>query len=111
MPWPKHFGWLAKQDIAVVSDDDIVSLVNRSMLVQYRVRLNREKKTVEPGGLWSEEYLPQFALLYSGVYCRGVGGLSASDVCDKFKKFVNGKSFWIGGKETIGKGLAKFVVP
>jgi hypothetical protein len=30
----QRFGWLAKQDIAVVSDDDIVGLVNRSMLVQ-----------------------------------------------------------------------------
>ncbi len=102
---------IPKADLAVVSEDDVIPLVNRSMIVQYRIRLKETTKTVETGGLWSEEYLPQFTLLYTGVICKSVDGWDASTTCNKFRKLVFERerqaAFWVGGKETIGKGLVK----
>lgn len=123
-----------EKEVAVVPDRWIVDLVRRSVIIQYRVRLDRATKTVQSGGLWSEEYLPQFTLLHSVAICRGVTikteksqapeGSSDSEkkydentICNKFREYVvgagrNGTSVvWVGGKETIGKGLVKVVIP
>lgn len=100
---------VASAGLAVAPDDDIVGLVNKSMLVQYRVALNPDTKTVKEGP-WSEEYVPQFALFVSGVVFkeRQCNGKKASDL---FVELVfDGKKeagVWVGGKETIGKGLVK----
>jgi CRISPR/Cas system CMR subunit Cmr4 (Cas7 group RAMP superfamily) len=32
---------------------------------------------------------------------------SPENVCDKFANTLNGKSLYLGGKETIGRGLVK----
>ena len=92
--------------IAIVTDDDARTIVNRSILVQYRVRLNYETKTVEEGALWSEEYVPQETVFVSALICRGRGDLTAEQVCRWVKEKI-GDAVWIGGKETIGKGLVK----
>ena len=101
---------LPKTDLVMVSDDDIIPLVNKSMLIQYRVRLTKEK-TVEEGALWSEEYVPQFTLFYSGLICRGVKNLNPAEVCEKAVELVSSADksvyMWVGGKETIGKGLVR----
>lgn len=100
---------VASAGLAVVSDDDVVGLVNRSMLVQYRVALNPETKTVKEGP-WSEEYVPQFALFVSGVVFKDRSCMEKK-ASDLFVELVfDGKKeagVWVGGKETIGKGLVK----
>jgi CRISPR-associated protein Cmr4 len=50
---------VASHGIVIVPDKDNkgLAIVRRSMMIQYRVRLKRETKTVETGP-WSEEYLP-----------------------------------------------------
>ncbi|AET32319.1 type III-B CRISPR module RAMP protein Cmr4 [Pyrobaculum ferrireducens] len=100
---------LPKFDIAVVGDDLSREVIDRSLLVQYRVRLNRETKTVAEGGLWSEEYVPQFTLFHSAVVCRDVGDRTADKVCALFNNLLGGNPavLWVGGKETIGKGLVR----
>ncbi|MEM4898661.1 MAG: type III-B CRISPR module RAMP protein Cmr4 [Pyrobaculum sp.] len=94
---------LFDKDIVVVSDDVFDKLIRRSMLVQYRVRLTKNK-TVASGALWSEEYLPQFTVLHSAVVCKD------KTLCEDLEKYIpNETVFWAGGKETIGKGLLKLV--
>jgi len=51
--------------LLVLSDSLAKSVIERGVLRYTRVRLRRETKTVERGGLWSEEYLPHKTTLYS----------------------------------------------
>lgn len=100
------------QGLALVNDDDMKELVRKSLLVQYRVRLDAEHKTVVRGALWSEEYVPQRTLFVSCVLCKpsayekaaseGLG--SADGVYSYVKKarFVN-----LGGKESVGHGVVR----
>jgi CRISPR-associated protein Cmr4 len=89
-----------------------LNLVNKSILIQYRVRLKRGEKTVETGP-WSEEYLPMETVFVSLVLCRDFKDkeknitISPMDVCKEFTSTLNGKSLYLGGKETIGRGLVK----
>jgi CRISPR-associated protein Cmr4 len=105
--------------VIVVSDTVARDIVNRSMVIQYRVRLNPNTKTVdvERGALWSEEYMPSNTVMASLVVCKeprrrrsgGEACASATDVCsDLINYFANTRStIYIGGKETIGKGLVE----
>ncbi len=124
---------------AVVSDDDLAGVVRRSLLVQYRVRLKQETKTVDVGP-WSEEYIPPFTAFVSGYYCAkrrasavgvrvqvdDVSQCRDDEVVDRNRKIcrrqvkVDGDpcayvadvakgSLWLGGKETVGRGLVKLL--
>lgn len=44
--------------LLVLPDDDARHVVTRGLLRVTRVRLRRDMKTVEEGGLWTEEYVP-----------------------------------------------------
>ncbi|OYT56516.1 MAG: type III-B CRISPR module RAMP protein Cmr4 [Desulfurococcales archaeon ex4484_217_2] len=101
----------------VIVDDDTMSVISRrSMLIQYRVRLKHPAKVVVPGALWSEEYLPQETILVSGIICRPLTkavsekcGKKYESICEWLKEKLQeiGGVIWLGGKETIGKGVIK----
>ena len=92
------------KDVVVVPDDVFDKIVKRSVIVQYRVRIREDTKTVVEGALWSEEYVPQFTVFHSAAVCK------SDNFCSRFKECVpNTAVFWAGGKETIGKGLLKLV--
>ncbi len=103
--------------IIVVSDTVARDIVNRSMVIQHRVRLDPSTKTVVRGALWSEEYMPSNTVMASLVVCReprrrrseGEACANAMDVCsDLVSYFTNTRStIYVGGKETIGKGLVE----
>mgnify|MGYP003881113491 FL=1 len=107
---------------AVVSDEDVVDVVKRSLMVQYRVRLKQDSKTVETGP-WSEEYIPPFAVFVSGYYCarrrpqrvkvkmsdgEDVEVDVTKDPCEYVEEVIKGPA-WLGGKETVGRGLVKVI--
>jgi len=99
---------LRSRGLVVVDDDLAAELVRRSMLIQYRVRLTKEK-TVEAGALWSEEYVPQETIFVSAILCKQ---LSVRGDCRDPCGWLYGKlgalaALWLGGKETVGKGLLK----
>jgi CRISPR-associated protein Cmr4 len=106
-----------EKGVIVVSDTVARDIVNRSMVIQYRVRLDPSTKTVVPGALWSEEYMPSNTVMASLVICReprrrrseGETCASATDVCsDLISYFTNTRNtIYVGGKETIGKGLVE----
>ncbi|MGB9705232.1 MAG: type III-B CRISPR module RAMP protein Cmr4 [Pyrobaculum sp.] len=118
----------AQPGFAVVSDEDLPRIVRRSLMVQYRVRLKKETKTVEVGP-WSEEYIPPFTAFVTGIYCNGRARTAVkvkvrSNDPNKFEEhtvqlkqfdpceYVESKAkgpLWIGGKETVGKGLVEIL--
>ncbi|QXJ31904.1 type III-B CRISPR module RAMP protein Cmr4 [Saccharolobus shibatae] len=105
-------------------------LIDRSLIVYTRNRLNLLTKVVSEGGLWSEEYIPMGSTFIGGfIIDESVRNKCCEDVskiaCDSphflsyFSKiFPVSKvsddvySFYlnIGGKESIGKGLMKVFV-
>ena len=136
-----------ERGIALVSDNVISDVVRRSLIIQPRIRLDYARKTVTGGGLWEEEYLPQYTIMASAVFCRRVrlANLPESDLKSKISRLIDndlkGKQankeelsnkyldlirnelsnaskvcdvaklgyVMFGGKETIGKGLAKLI--
>ncbi len=105
-------------EILVVNDTIAPRILDRALIRQTRIRLNRETKTVETGGLWTEEYIPHFTL-FSGavvntrmkVTNNGDGNQQqGNDPIKWIIKTINETlkgTVIIGGKETIGKGLLK----
>jgi len=97
--------------LVVISDDIARTVVNRSVVIQYRVRLKYETKTVDVGP-WSEEYLPIETVMVSLIVCKNFITskiqMQADKVCEELEKGYKGsKVVYVGGKETIGKGLVK----
>lgn len=93
------------------SGNSSLTVVNRSMLIQYRVRLNKETKTVDAGP-WSEEFVPAETVLASLALCAGSKASEGGEAkCPELlKSEVNNKVVFVGGKETVGRGLVKFYV-
>jgi CRISPR-associated protein Cmr4 len=130
---------IEQRSIAVVTDDAAERLVRKSLVVQPRVRLDYERKTVSRGGLWDEEYLPQHTLMVSLIVARqprqslskiaeriaknlreseneakelvdkALKSLSDLDATAILSKLSELKSAVLGGKETVGKGVAKLL--
>mgnify|MGYP001626208023 CR=1 FL=1 len=91
--------------VVVLPDKDNLGLrlINRSVMIQWRVKLKRESKTVEAGP-WSEEFLPIETILVSLVLCRKK---NEKDPCEELRRVLDGRVIYVGGKESIGRGLVK----
>lgn len=106
--------------LVILDDNTMKSLIGRSMLVQYRVMLSRKTKTVETGP-WAEEYLPEETVLISGAVGRTPDSsllkkaecMLKTSVCDWLVDKLNSSlrnRLWLGGKETLGRGLLEIHV-
>ncbi|MEA3403926.1 MAG: type III-B CRISPR module RAMP protein Cmr4 [Armatimonadota bacterium] len=117
MPQGDEFDfWRSKlqTSLVVLSDADFKWFVENATQTMTRVRLTAEK-TVDVGGLWSEEALPPETLLHSPVAARSVltndsGARDtpkttkpAKDAMAEAWKTVRGRMN-IGGTESIGRG-------
>jgi CRISPR-associated protein Cmr4 len=75
-----------------------------------RVRINREKKTVERGALWTEEHLPTDTLLYVPLYAnkaRKAGSqITEQQVLNQVAE-LNNTHTQLGGDETVGRGIVR----
>lgn len=99
----------------VVANDDIgLSIINRSLLRVTRVRLDREKKTVEGGGLWTEEHVPHGTIFYTVFFYsrpyKAMEGIdSAENVGREIRRLIEGLGNYlvIGGHESVGRGIVK----
>jgi CRISPR-associated RAMP protein, Cmr4 family len=85
-------------------------IINRSLIRVKRMRVDRGKKTVEIGGLWSEEYIPHDTYFMSVALVRedgkrDGGSQSALELFNSIKNKLN--YLVIGGHETIGKGIVR----
>jgi len=99
----------------VVSENDFTRSAERSMIRLTRVRLDRSGKTVVENSLWTEEYLPHTTLFVSAVVERGWYGEYCKNVKGEYIEILKEMSneifeLYIGGKETIGKGLVRVML-
>ncbi|MGC9117278.1 MAG: hypothetical protein ACP5ID_06775, partial [Conexivisphaera sp.] len=77
---------------------------------------DEEKKVVEEGALWTEEYLPLGTVMLGAVFdggrknsaCNALG-VDGDGALGKLGELLNGSIVTVGGKETIGRGLLRFV--
>jgi CRISPR-associated protein Cmr4 len=111
-------------EILVLRDTIAPKIFDRSLIRQARIRLKQETKTVERGGLWTEEYIPHFTLFSGAIIDTKMKLKSQNNSSNKqqnkqdnheepiewITKIIEeklGNTVIIGGKETIGKGILK----
>jgi len=76
-------------EIYLVDDDKLALILERSLVRLTRVRLDRKKKTVTSGMLWTEEYVPQGTLFLGLVGDRGWYNRYCNGVDDAVKEMLN----------------------
>lgn len=110
---------IENEPIIIISDKDIVPIANDSTIVYWRNRLKKDMKVVERGALWSEEYIPDGTVFVSGVFLSTSMLLNEEEkLCEKVRedakklleKILKDKYYFVGGLETIGKGLIKTIL-
>jgi CRISPR-associated protein Cmr4 len=89
--------------LIVLKDSIGREVINRSLIRVRRIKIKRSSKTVEEGGLWSEEYVPVNSLFFSSFLARGSKDTAyfAGCILRKTRYLI------LGGKETIGKGIVE----
>ena len=97
-----------RSHLAVVHDDDFTHFVRNATEVVARVGLDYRSKTVRPGALFYEEYLPPETLFYTLVTAsesrRPKHQASPEEVMSRLKSRAP-SVLQIGGGETVGKGF------
>jgi CRISPR-associated protein Cmr4 len=120
--FPEKDGWYEKLmcDLVVLHDEDFAYFAENATEVITRVRISQQTGTVEPGALWTEEYLPAESILYSLVLTGSEfvtkdderDGVDAEHVMAYVSEtLAAAPRFQLGGNATLGKGnlLTKFV--
>ncbi len=108
----------AKADILILSDNDFKDFVNLSTEVITRTKINNETGTVQPGALFTEEYLPAESVLYSLVLASPEfvserdkkNGEKRPEKADGIMNFFTDNLqavVQLGGNATLGKGLLR----
>ena len=104
--WPNKI----RSSLVILPNDDFRDFALYATEVITRVRINREKKTVDSGALWTEEHLPTDTLLYVPMHAtsarRKGSTLTASEVLSEMKK-LEARYLQLGGDETVGRGLVR----
>ncbi|HIE08953.1 MAG TPA: type III-B CRISPR module RAMP protein Cmr4 [Armatimonadetes bacterium] len=77
-----------------------------------RIRLKTETKTVEEGGLWTEEALPSESVLYAPIFATPVRARNKASIADakavlRYVKGLDIDRIQLGGDETVGRGIVK----
>jgi len=98
--------------LILLSDYDVIYALEKSLVRVTRIAIDREKKVVKEGALWTEEYVPWntvFAtlILYSGSKKPTSSLQTSSRVKEEFHKLLERTKNYliIGGNETIGRGI------
>ena len=115
--WQEKIG----KDVIVLPDDDFRDFVNLSTEVITRIKIDNDTGTVQPGALFTEEYLPSETILYSlalttpifrengadkGVFRKTTDKSEEDLVMEYFTKGLP-EVIQIGGNATIGKGIVR----
>jgi CRISPR-associated protein Cmr4 len=99
--------------LVILPENDFRDFALYATEVITRVRIDRDKKTVERGALWTEEHLPTDTLLYVPVYAtnsrKNGNTMQAKDILDKATSLEDSQRGYIqlGGDETVGRGLVR----
>jgi len=109
--------------LVILSNDDFRDFVNLSTEVITRTKIKPETGTVQPGALFTEEYLPAETVMYSlalttPIFNKDKGIFAKTDaskeeeeeiVMDFFEKGIP-EVIQVGGNATIGKGIVEVKV-
>lgn len=107
-----------KRSLVILPDNDFRDFVLYATEIITRVRIDREKKTVARGALWTEEHLPSDTLLYVPMYAtnsrktkanKDDATITADDILQSAIDLENNQGGYIqlGGDETVGRGLVR----
>ena len=100
------------EDIIILSNDDFKDFVNLSTEVITRTKINNDTGTVQPGALFTEEFLPAESVMYtlvmaSPIFKKDKGNLdTAESVMSAFTENLP-NVMQIGGNTTLGKGIVR----
>jgi CRISPR-associated protein Cmr4 len=99
-----------KTHLAVLCDDDFTHFVRHATEIVTRVGLDYQRKTIKPGALFYQEFLPAETLFYSVVLARGSrregDARPAAEVLAYLQRNIDhAGALQVGGDETTGKGL------
>ncbi len=104
--WPDK----VRTSLAILPDDVFRDFALYATEVITRVRIDRSKKTVERGALWTEEHLPTDTLLYVQLYAtkarKKASQITEQQVLAQIKS-LNNMPLQLGGDETVGRGLVR----
>lgn len=93
--------------LCVLPGDDFRDFALYATEVQTHVRLDRDTKTVEQGGLWTTESLPPDTLLYAPLLAspsRNSAQLTGSEILQRVAGMGTART-QLGGDETTGQGI------
>lgn len=106
-----------EKDILVLENDDFSDFITLSTEVVTRTKINSETGTVEPGALFTEEYVPSDSVFYSlalssPVFSKEKGvfkgnGKSEEELVMEFFEGGLPEVIQIGGNATLGKGITR----
>lgn len=100
-----------RKSLVILPDNDFRDFVLYATEIITRVRIDRDKKTVAAGALWTEEHLPTDTLLYVPIYAtnsrKNGSTMLAKDILQKAASLEDNQGGYIqlGGDETVGRGL------
>ncbi|HDI10660.1 MAG TPA: type III-B CRISPR module RAMP protein Cmr4 [Euryarchaeota archaeon] len=110
----------AMERIIVLNDDDVLRILEKGMIRLTRIRVDRERKVVRRGALWTEELIPQGSLFLAGILMseerrkalesNESSGESIDLRCELANSLgikENKGYLFLGGKETVGRGIVK----
>jgi CRISPR-associated protein Cmr4 len=117
----KYWREKLEKDLVILSNDDFKEFVKSSTEVITRTKIKSTTGTVEPGALWTEEYLPTDTILYSLAMAsplrvdkdekkgllKGDNAEREAEKVDEFFKQGCPEVLQIGGNQTIGKGIVR----
>lgn len=105
-PWQSTF----KQRFAILQEADFDFLAETATEVRARIRINQKTGTAEGQALWYEENLPVETILW-GVLAAHASRDGKKHSADFMLNQLPGPAVRVqlGGKATVGRGLARFV--
>jgi CRISPR-associated protein Cmr4 len=101
------------RSLVILPDNDFRDFALYATEVITRVRIDRAKKTVEKGALWTEEHLPTDTLLYVPIYAtdarKNGSKLTGTQILEKARTLGTETENYLqlGGDETVGRGMVR----
>lgn len=110
---------LLQKNLVILSNDDFRDFTEMSTEVITRTKIDNETGTVADGALFTEEYLPNDAVLYTSIFASDEYGKQESSkrksadevmshVIEKFEKEI--PYFQLGANATLGKGVLRTTI-
>jgi CRISPR-associated protein Cmr4 len=111
------------ESLISLHDDDAKALMDRSLIRVTRIRIDRNKKVVVEGGLWTEEAIPMgtvFVTVFLGYGKDYLVKCLKGERLNELKNYLKdeepldvllkeAKYLIIGGDETIGRGIVELI--